>query len=98
MNDSSTMEPAGAALAVLEELKRQRSEGTRHLYMEESTLQGLEELLAGGKKESPPIAAVPDKPRFDQVSNPLPWLRFLWVPKHLNKKSQFQFLNQLQNL
>ena len=70
MNDSSTMEPADAALAVLEELKRQRSEGIRHLYMEESTLQGLEELLAGGKKESQPIAAVPDKPRSDQVSEP----------------------------
>ena len=70
MNDSSTMAPADAALAVLEELKRQRSEGTRHLYMEESTLQGLEELLGGGKKESQPIAAVIDKPRFDQVSEP----------------------------
>ena len=58
MNDSFTMEPGDAALAVLDELKRQRSEGIRHLYMEESTLQGLEELIRQEGKRSPhPIAA-----------------------------------------
>ena len=70
MNDSFTMEPGDAALAVLDELKRQRSEGIRHLYMEESTLQGLENLLGGVKKESPSIPIVPNQPRFDQVSEP----------------------------
>ena len=70
MNDSFTMEPGDAALAVLDELKRQRSEGIRHLYMEESTLQGLENLLGGVKKESPSIPTVPNQPRFDQVSEP----------------------------
>ncbi|MDB3958421.1 uracil-DNA glycosylase [Opitutales bacterium] len=70
MNDSFTMEPGDAALAVLDELKRQRSEGIRHLYMEESTLQGLENLLGGVKKESPSIPFVPNQPRFDQVSEP----------------------------
>ena len=54
MSDSVLIEPAEAALAVLEELKRQRTEGIRELYMEDSTLQSLEDLL-GGSKEAPPV-------------------------------------------
>ena len=54
MSDSVLIEPAEAALAVLEELKRQRTEGIRELYMEDSTLQSLEHLLVGSK-EAPQI-------------------------------------------
>ena len=54
MSDSILIEPAEAALAVLEELKRQRTEGISELYMEDSTLQSLEDIL-GGPKEAPQI-------------------------------------------
>ena len=54
MSDSGFMEPAEAALAVLDELKRQRTEGIRELYMEDSTLESLEALL-GGPKDRPPV-------------------------------------------
>jgi uracil-DNA glycosylase family 4 len=45
MSDSSTLDPIEASQAVLEELKRQRTEGVRHIYMEDSTIEGLERLL-----------------------------------------------------
>ena len=45
MSDSSTLDPVEASHAVLEELKRQRTEGVRHIYMEESTIDDLERLL-----------------------------------------------------
>ena len=53
MSEAVLIEPAEAALAVLEELKRQRTEGIRELYMEDSTLQSLEDLLRGAKQTSP---------------------------------------------
>ncbi len=55
MSDSGIIEPAEATLAVLQELKRQRTEGIRELYMEDSTLQSLEDLL-GESKEAPPVS------------------------------------------
>jgi uracil-DNA glycosylase family 4 len=45
MSDSSTLDPVEASQAVLEELKRQRTEGVRHIYMEDSTIEDLERLL-----------------------------------------------------
>ena len=45
MNTNPAIEPVDGALAVLEELKRQRTEGVRHLYIEDSTLAGLEKVL-----------------------------------------------------
>ena len=47
MNDSGLLELVDAALAVLEELKRQRTEGIRELYMEDSTLESLRICLEG---------------------------------------------------
>lgn len=49
MSISIRVDPVDAATAVLVELKRQRVEGVRHLYMEESTLNALEDLLIGQK-------------------------------------------------
>ena len=54
MSMETAIEPVDAALAVLEELKRQRTEGIRELYMEDSTLKSLEDLL-GGLQETPPV-------------------------------------------
>ena len=51
MSGDTLIDPADAALAVLEELKRQRTEGVRHLYMEESTLEGLAKLFAEPNNE-----------------------------------------------
>jgi uracil-DNA glycosylase family 4 len=53
MSEEAVIEPVDAALAVLEELKRQRMEGVRYLYMEESTLQSLENLLGESKDPLP---------------------------------------------
>jgi uracil-DNA glycosylase family 4 len=65
MSEEAVIEPVDAALAVLEELKRQRMEGVRYLYMEDSTLQSLENLLGGSKDPLPqpsrqPVAPVPE--------------------------------------
>jgi len=66
MSDSPVLEPTDAALAVLDELKRQRSEGVRSLYLEESTLVDLESLLGGQEQdtalERQPIPTSPEKP------------------------------------
>ena len=66
MSDSSVMDSAEAALAVLDELKRQRSEGVRSLYLEESTLVELESLLGGQGNDSAlvhsPVPTSPVKP------------------------------------
>ena len=45
MSDSSTLDPVEASQAVLEELKRQRTEGVRQIYIEDSTIEDLERLL-----------------------------------------------------
>ncbi|MEL0005244.1 MAG: hypothetical protein VW643_05545, partial [Opitutales bacterium] len=66
MSDSGLIEPTEAALAVLEELKRQRTEGIRELYMEDSTLQSLEDLL-GGSKAAP---QVPQRLEVSPVAEP----------------------------
>jgi hypothetical protein len=52
MSDSISIDPAEAVLAVLGELKRQRTEGLRHLYLEDSTIEGLELLLGKEEKET----------------------------------------------
>ena len=68
MSDSGLIEPAEAALAVLEELKRQRTEGIRELYMEDSTLESLEDLL-GGLEDTPPVS----QPQVvSEVAEPVP--------------------------
>jgi len=54
MSMEIAIEPVDAVLAVLEELKRQRTEGIRELYIEDSTLQSLENLLVGSK-ETPSV-------------------------------------------
>ncbi len=59
MSVFTEIEPVDAALAVLEELKRQRSEGVRHLYIEESTLKSLENLLGGPKFQSTELDGQP---------------------------------------
>ena len=66
MSETGVIEPVEAALAVLEELKRQRTEGIRELYMEDSTLQSLEDLLGGS------MGAPPDQQRqaVAQVAEP----------------------------
>jgi uracil-DNA glycosylase family 4 len=65
MSDFSPMDPAEAAFAVLDELKRQRSEGVRSLYLEESTLLDLESLLSGPEQNTalarPPALTSPTK-------------------------------------
>jgi len=66
MSDSGLIEPAEAALAVLEELKRQRTEGIRELYMEDSTLESLEDVL-GGSKAAP---QVPQRLEVSHVAEP----------------------------
>jgi uracil-DNA glycosylase family 4 len=58
MSDSISIDPAEAVLAVLGELKRQRTEGLRHLYLEDSTIEGLELLLGKDEKET----MAPDDP------------------------------------
>ena len=63
MSEEAVIEPVDAALAVLEELKRQRMEGVRYLYMEDSTLQSLVNLLGESKNSLPqptrqPVATV----------------------------------------
>ena len=67
MSDSGIIEPAEAALAVLEELKRQRTEGIRELYMEDSTLESLEDVL-GGSKQTP---QVPQRLEVSPVAEPV---------------------------
>ena len=52
MSDSPVLDAGEAALAVLDELKRQRSEGVRSLYLEESTLVDLESLLGGQEQDT----------------------------------------------
>jgi uracil-DNA glycosylase family 4 len=66
MSDSGLIEPAEAALAVLEELKRQRTEGIRELYMEDSTLESLEDVLGGSKQTS----QVPQRLEVSPVAEP----------------------------
>jgi uracil-DNA glycosylase family 4 len=66
MSEAGLIDPAEAALAVLEELKRQRTEGIRELYMEDSTLQSLEDLL-GGSKAAP---QVPQRLEVSPVAEP----------------------------
>ena len=66
MTMETAIEPVDAALAVLEELKRQRTEGIRELYMEDSTLKSLEDLL-GGFKEAP---QVPQRQVVSPVAEP----------------------------
>ena len=51
MNTNPAIEPVDGALAVLEELKRQRTEGVRHLYIEDSTLAGLEKVLGADQTQ-----------------------------------------------
>ena len=68
MSDSGLIEPADAAFAVLEELKRQRTEGIRELYMEDSTLQSLEDLLGGSKETTP----VQQRQVYASVAEPVP--------------------------
>jgi uracil-DNA glycosylase family 4 len=51
MSKLHVLDPAEATFAILEELKRQRAEGVRHLYMEDSTLENLSDLF-GGTKDS----------------------------------------------
>ena len=61
MSDSSTLDPVEASHAVLEELKRQRTEGVRHIYMEDSTIDGLERLLGSeNAKETKNLNSVPE--------------------------------------
>ena len=67
MSEAGLIEPAEAALAVLEELKRQRTEGIRELYMEDSTLESLEDLLGGSEKVPP----VPQRQVVSQVAEPV---------------------------
>ena len=60
MSDSSTLDPVEASHAVLEELKRQRTEGVRHIYMEDSTIDGLERLLGSENgQETKNLQSVP---------------------------------------
>ena len=68
MSDSGLIEPAEAALAVLAELKRQRTEGIRELYMEDSTLESLEDLFGGSKETS----QVPQRQVVAPVAEPDP--------------------------
>ena len=72
MSDSRVLDPADAALAVLDELKRQRSEGVRSLYLEESTLVDLESLLGGQEQdtalERQPVPTSPAKPAISENS------------------------------
>ena len=67
MSESVTIEPVEATLAVLEELKRQRTEGVRHLYIEDSTLKSLEDLLGGSKQTLP----VPQCKAVASVASPI---------------------------
>ena len=61
MSDSSTLDPVEASHAVLEELKRQRTEGVRHIYMEDSTIEDLERLLGSENgKEAKNLQPVPE--------------------------------------
>ncbi len=61
MSDSSTLDPVEASHAVLEELKRQRTEGVRHIYMEDSTIDGLERLLGSKNgQETQNLQPVPE--------------------------------------
>jgi uracil-DNA glycosylase family 4 len=61
MSDSSTLDPVEASYAVLEELKRQRTEGVRHIYMEDSTIDGLERLLGSENgQETKNLQPVPE--------------------------------------
>ena len=81
MSDSSTLDPVEASHAVLEELKRQRTEGVRHIYMEDSTIDGLERLLGRkceGDHKPVTVARAHNELRFHQwfeESSPLPQLR-----------------------
>jgi len=68
MSDSSTLDPVEASRAVLEELKRQRTEGVRHIYMEDSTIEDLERLLGiENGKEPKKLQPVPE-PTTPKVS------------------------------
>ena len=61
MSDFSTLDPVEASHAVLEELKRQRTEGVRHIYMEDSTIDGLERLLGSeNAQETKNLQSVPE--------------------------------------
>jgi DNA polymerase len=51
MSDSSVLDPVEAVHAVLDELRRQRTEGVRLIYMEDSTIEGLERLLGNENEE-----------------------------------------------
>jgi uracil-DNA glycosylase family 4 len=69
MSDSSTLDPVEASYAVLEELKRQRTEGVRHIYMEDSTIDGLERLLGSENgQETQNLQSVPE-PTTTKVSS-----------------------------
>ena len=65
MSDEDVIDPLDAASAVLEELKRQRTEGVRSLYMEDSTLESLENLLGETKD---PLPATVDKTQDVRVT------------------------------
>jgi len=61
MSDSFILDPVDASHAVLEELKRQRTEGVRHIYMEDSTIDELERLLGREiEKEPKNLQPVPE--------------------------------------
>ena len=61
MSDSSTLDPVEASQAVLEELKRQRTEGVRHIYMEDSTIDDLQRLLGSENgKDTTNLQPVPE--------------------------------------
>ena len=68
MNNSTEINPIDATIAVLDELKRQRAEGVRYLYMEDSTLHALGNLLGEGNHGVPQSQGVVDAP----VRNPEP--------------------------
>lgn len=62
MNELDVVDPAEATFAILEELKRQRAEGVRHLYMEDSTLKNLADLFEGTKDSKVSQGSLPEPP------------------------------------
>jgi uracil-DNA glycosylase family 4 len=72
MSDSSTLDPVEASHAVLEELKRQRTEGARHIYMEDSTIEDLERLLGSDNGKDPQNLQPVSEPTTAKVSAAVP--------------------------
>jgi len=72
MSDSSTLDPVEASHAVLEELKRQRTEGVRHIYMEDSTIEDLERLLGSDNGKDPQNLQPVPEPTTAKVSPAVP--------------------------